>query len=138
MSAESSTGRYGMNNILLHVLDWFFLIFHTGLSLFNSLGWMFRKTRRIQLVTISLTAASWFVLGIWYGWGFCPSTEWHWQVRDALGTPVQSDSYIHFLILEIMGLNLPARGVDIAVLAILGVSILLSVILNVRDFIIKK
>ncbi|HPI91446.1 MAG TPA: DUF2784 family protein, partial [Spirochaetota bacterium] len=118
-----------MNNILLHILDWFFLIFHTGLSLFNSLGWIFRKTRRIQLATISLTAASWFVLGIWYGWGFCPSTEWHWQVRDALGTPVQSDSYIHFLVLEITGLNLPAQGVDIAVLATLGVSMLLSVIL---------
>lgn len=127
-----------MEKLLLNFLDWFFLVFHTGLSVFNTVGWMFRRTRKIQLLTISLTASSWFILGIWYGWGFCPCTEWHWQVREALGRPVQSTSYIHFLVYEITGINLPPEGVDTAVLVILAVSMIMSIVVNAQDYIKKK
>jgi len=36
--------------------------------------------------SLLLTAFSWFVLGIWYGWGYCVCTDWHYMVlRDELG-----------------------------------------------------
>ncbi len=127
-----------MDSLLLRILDWFFLIFHTVWSIFNSAGWAFRATRKIHLATISLTAASWFILGIRYGWGFCPCTDWHWQVREALGEPVQSASYIHFLIYEITGINLPPGKVDTAVMAIFFAAAILSVVLNLRDHIRRR
>jgi len=68
-------------------LDKFFFVFHSLLILFNLSGWMWKKTRRLNLVLLLLTGFSWTILGIWYGFGFCPSTEWHWQVRMKLGLP---------------------------------------------------
>jgi len=121
------------DRILLEIGDYFFLTFHTALSLFNTFGWIFKKTRPWHLTSILLTASSWFVLGIWYGWGYCPCTDWHWMIRDALGRPIESWSYIHFLIQELTGINAPPEIVDVSVLAVLIVSTVMSVVLNVRD-----
>ena len=52
-------------------LNIFFFVFHSVFTLFNITGWAFRKTRKWHLITMLLTAASWFILGIWYGWGYC-------------------------------------------------------------------
>jgi hypothetical protein len=62
-------------------LNIFFFVFHTAFTLFNAVGWAFRKTRRLHLVTLLLIVFSWFILGIWFGWGYCVCTEWHWQVK---------------------------------------------------------
>ncbi len=119
---------------MLEFLDYFFLIFHTIFTLFNMTGWIWKKTRKIHLATITATAFSWFILGIWYGWGFCFCTDWHWKVRSALGRPITSDSYIHFLILDITGINLPPRLVDTATLAVFAACCVASIALNLKDF----
>ena len=49
-----------------------FFVFHTAWIVFNCVGWAWRRTRRWHLATVSLTALSWFGLGIRYGWGYCP------------------------------------------------------------------
>lgn len=118
----------------MQLLDYFFLVFHTLFTLFNMTGWIFRVTRKAHAITMGLTAFSWFVLGIWYGWGYCFCTDWHWQVRQALGRPIRSSSYIHFLILEITGLDLNPRLVDNTVLAVFLACVTMAVILNVRDW----
>ncbi len=120
---------------MLVFLDYFFLIFHTTFTLFNMTGWIWKKTRKIHLATITATAFSWFIIGIWYGWGFCFCTDWHWKVRDALGRPIMSDSYIHFLILDITGINLPPHLVDTATLAVFTGCCVMTIVLNVRDFV---
>jgi len=117
----------------LQLLDYFFLVFHTVFTLFNMTGWIFKRTRRAHLVTMGLTAFSWFVLGIRYGWGYCFCTDWHWQVREALGRPIRSYSYIHFLILEITGADLPPRMVDDTVFTVFIVCVAMTIVLNVRD-----
>ena len=114
-------------------LNYFFFIFHTAFTLFNVLGWMFRKTRKLHLVTILLTAFSWFVLGIWYGWGYCFCTDWHWDVREKLGFIDHSRSYIHFLILKLTGVNFDTALVENLTLVIFLLSCALSVWLNFRD-----
>ena len=118
----------------LAFLDIFFLVFHTVFTLFNMTGWIFRKTRKLHAITMGLTVFSWFILGIRYGWGYCFCTDWHWQVRDTLGRPIQSYSYIHFLILEITGADLPPQLVDSAVLAVFLFCVAMAVFMNVRDF----
>ncbi len=119
---------------MLHLLDYFFLIFHTGWTLFNTFGWMFAKLRKWNLVTLLLTALSWFGLGIWYGWGYCLCTDWHWDVRRQLGFHDPSNSYIHFLILELTGADLPRNLVDYGTVAVFIVSLILSIGLNYRDW----
>ena len=123
-----------MPYFFLQVADWFFLIFHTLWTLFNITGWMFRKTRKIHLITMSLTAFSWFVLGLRYGIGLCVCTEWHWQIRALMNKPIRSRSYIQFLIRELTGLTLNPRFVDVTVMVVFTVTILLTIVVNVRDF----
>lgn len=115
-------------------LNYFFFAFHTLFTLFNITGWIFRATRKWNLVTLLLTAFSWFILGIWYGWGYCLCTDWHWQVREQLGYHDQSDSYIHFLLLQLTGVNFNPDVVETATLVIFLVSLVMSVWLNIRDW----
>ena len=115
-------------------LNIFFFIFHTLLTLFNMFAWIPVRLRKWNLITLLLTAGSWFILGIWYGWGFCLCTEWHWQVREQLGYHDQSTSYIHFLVLKLTGADLDPVFVERATLAGFIIALILSIGLNVRDY----
>jgi hypothetical protein len=115
-------------------LNYFFFAFHTLFTLFNITGWIFRTTRKWNLVTLLLTAFSWFILGIWYGWGYCLCTDWHWKVREHLGYHDQSDSYIHFLLLQLTGINFDPDLVETVTLVVFIVSFVMSGWLNVRDW----
>ena len=108
-------------------LNYFFFAFHTAFTLFNIVGWAFRRTRRLHLVTMLLTAFSWFVLGIWYGWGFCFCTEWHYAVRRHLGFTDQTPSYIHFLLLKLTGYNASIVLVEKATLIVFVSALVLNV-----------
>lgn len=90
----------------------FFFAFHIGLIFFNLFGWIFPRLRKWNLITLGLTAFSWFALGIFYGWGYCFLTDWHWTVREGLGLTTQSDSYIHFLISSVLPVQLSENLVD--------------------------
>jgi hypothetical protein len=115
-----------------HALNVMFFAFHTAWIAFTCLGWMWRRTRRYQLTTVSLTAGSWFGLGFWYGWGYCPCTEWHWQVRSRLGF-VDPPSYIQLMIGEVTGIALGAPAADALALVSLAAAAALGVTLSVRD-----
>lgn len=115
-------------------LDYFFVVFHTGLVLFNLTGWVWGKTRRLHLVVIGLTVLSWFGLGVFYGWGYCPSTDWHWQVKRKLGETDLPNSYVKYYLDQLSGFAWDPLVVDAMVL-ILGVGALaVSVWLNRRDW----
>jgi hypothetical protein len=109
-------------------------VFHSVLMLFNTLGWIFPVTRKWNLITLALTAGSWFILGIWYGLGYCACTDWHWQVREKLGYHDQSNSYIHFLLLKLTGIHFNEQVVDIGTLVVFLISVVMSVWLNIRDW----
>jgi hypothetical protein len=115
------------------ILDYFFLFFHTLLIIFNSFGWIFPRLRKWNLITLLLTAFSWFILGIWFGWGYCFCTDWHWTVRQHLGYHDVSNSYIHFLLLEFTGTNFSESLVDIVTVIVFVSSLVVSVWLNIRD-----
>ena len=93
-------------------LDLFFTVFHTSLVLFILLGWIWRKTRRINLACILLTASSWLILGIFYGLGYCPLTDWHFNVLEKLGYTGLPTSYITFLVNRLTGLKPGQELVD--------------------------
>jgi len=119
-------------------LDKFFFVFHSALIIFILFGWIWKKTRLANLVVIMLTTFSWTILGIWYGFGFCPSTEWHWQVRAKLGHCDMPSTYTKFLIDSITGLDVNAKLVDIFAVLFLLLALFASILTNVRDFRKKK
>jgi hypothetical protein len=121
-----------------YILNIFFFIFHTALTLFNIFGWIFKKARKWNLITLLLTAFSWFVLGIWYGWGYCVCTHWHWNVREKLGYHDESNSYIHFLVLKLTGINFNPKLVDTVVVSVFFAALVLSLWLNIRGYKNKK
>jgi hypothetical protein len=115
-------------------LDKFFFVFHSVLIAFNLFGWIWKKTRVAHLVVVLLTVFSWTILGIWYGFGFCPSTEWHWQVRAKLGHYDMPSSYTKFLIDSLTGLEASERLVDIFAVLFLTLALFASVVTNVKDW----
>lgn len=123
-----------VNTFILQGLNVFFLIFHSLLIVFNCLGWAWRRARKWNLITLAATAFSWLVMGLWHGIGYCICTDWHWRVRAALGYHDQDDSYIDFLVRTLSGWT-PPHDLTRAVAGwVFGVSIVLSVSLNIRDW----
>lgn len=113
-------------------LDKFFFIFHSSLIVFILFGWMWKRTRLVNLIVILMTAFSWTFLGIWYGFGFCPCTEWHWQVREKLGFYDMPSTYTKFLIDSLTGLDVNPKLVDTLAVSLLILAFAASVFTNVR------
>lgn len=76
--------------------DIFFSLLHGCLVLFNLTGWVYKPARRLHLLTTGMTVLSWFGLGIFYGWGFCPCTQWHWDIKSRLGITDLPYSYVKY------------------------------------------
>lgn len=116
----------------------FFFVFHSGVIVFNLFGWIWKKTRIANLIALLLTLFSWFILGIWYGFGFCPCTEWHWQVRMKLDHYDMPASYTKFLIDSLTGLNVNQRLVDISAVLLIALALFASLLTNIKDWKRKK
>jgi hypothetical protein len=116
-----------------HALDYAFVIFHAGIVLFNLVGWCWQWTRRLHLVVISLTLLSWFWLGLWFGWGYCPCTDWHWQVKARLGETELPSSYIKYYADVLTGMSWDPRLIDAITLVSTLSAFLLSCVLNWCD-----
>ncbi len=115
---------------MLVFLDYLLTIAHLVLIGFNLLGWIWKKTRKAHLITIGLTAASWFILGIWFGWGYCPITDWQWQVKEKLGETNLPNSFIKYYADKISGKNFDAVLVDKITLFTFLAVIVLTIFLN--------
>jgi len=95
---------------MLFLLDIFFDALHIGVILFNLTGWMFKTTRKAHRWLVGATAFCWLVVGPFAGGiGYCPLTEWHWNIKQARGIRNLPDSYIDY---PLRGMNIhadPAR-----------------------------
>jgi ABC-type multidrug transport system permease subunit len=112
------------------ITDIFFIVFHTFLIFFNLFGWIFKSLRKANLVVLLLTGASWFILGIFYGIGFCPFTEWHWNLLHKLGQYNLPDSYISYLIERFTGYRPDLNLVDTFTIILYFMALAISVYLN--------
>ena len=116
------------------LLDVLFLIFHSSLVVFTLVGWIWKETRKVHLLALTLTMCSWFGLGIWYGFGYCPCTDWHWQVKTKLGETSLPMSYVKYYADWLTGLDWNAFVLDYVV-AVFGLAAFgVSIWLNFRDW----
>ncbi len=129
----------GINMILLRLLDILFLIFHTSLVIFNVFGWIWKKTRVANLITLLLTGSSWLFLGLIVGTiGYCPLTDWHFTILEKLGRTGLPTSYMKYLADRLTGLDLNETLVDKATLLVFLAALCLSAVFNIRDLIRRK
>lgn len=133
MPWPGGVGESGGGVPMLELLDAFFAAFHGALILFNLTGWIWRRTRRLHLAVIGLTFLSWFGLGVLYGWGYCPCTDWHWQVKRVIGETDLPYSYVTYYADRLTGVVWDPLLVDAAVMVLALVVLLLSVWTNWRD-----
>lgn len=118
---------------LLVALDVLFAVFHSTFVLFVVVGWAWQRTRQIHLIAATLTLASWFGLGLFFGWGYCPCTDWHWDIKRALGETDLPRSYIKYYTDRLTGVAWDPALVNEVVVLFGVVAFALSVALNVRD-----
>jgi Protein of Unknown function (DUF2784) len=125
--------------MIWRVLDVFFVVFHTSLIFFNLFGWIWKKMRRLNLITLSLTGASWLFLGLIVGTlGYCPLTDWHFKILEKLGKTDLPYSYTKYLADRLTGLNINASLVDDVTLYSFLAALGISIFLNLKDNIKKR
>jgi len=117
---------------MLKFLDYFFLVFHFMLILFNLFGWIWKSTRKLNLIILLLTGGSWFILGIFYGFGYCPFTDWHFKVLQKLGHHNLPNSYIKYITDRLTGLDFNAELVDTVTLVFFLLALVISIYINIH------
>ncbi|HJZ42067.1 MAG TPA: DUF2784 family protein [Bacteroidales bacterium] len=125
--------------MLYHILDIFFVVFHSSLILFNLFGFVWKKTRLLNLITLLLTGASWLFLGMITGsLGYCPLTDWHFNILEKLGKTSLPDSYIKYLTERVTGLDFPSPVIDKITLYAFLAALVCSAYLNFRHQVLHK
>lgn len=119
-----------------HFLDGLMWWLHMAVIAFNLFGWISPKTKRVHLVTVLCTMFSWIGLGIYYGWGYCFLTDWHWQIKWALGEHNLPNSFITYLTNNQLGMNLSSALVDNITALTFAIAVVLSFYVN-RDLFMK-
>lgn len=116
------------------IIDIFFVVFHTSLIIFNLTGWIWKKTRFLNLLILVMTGTSWLALGMIVGIpGYCPLTDWHFGVLHELGEKNLPSSYIKYLSDRITGGDVNSALIDAVTLYGFITALLVSVVLNIRD-----
>lgn len=117
----------------LQLLDTLLYAVHILLIGFNLFGWIWLKTRPLHLLSVALTAVSWFVFGIWYGFGYCLVTDWQWEVKREMGQIGLPSSFIDHFVNQVVGFSIDPELIDILTGALFALVAIVSIILNVRD-----
>ena len=115
---------------MLQLLDVILTIVHLAIITFNLFGWIPKVTRKAHFISIVLTAASWFLLGIWFGMGYCPFTDWQWQVKEKLGEKNLPPNFIEYFCEKITGSNFDPQFVSNVIAICFALAVLLSIYLN--------
>ena len=113
-----------------HVLDILLTLLHLVIIIFNLFGWIPFYTRKVHLVSIFLTAASWFLLGIWFGIGYCPITEWQWNIKERLGERNLPDSFIKYYADKITGKDFDPGLVNTMTTVFFALAVIMSLYVN--------
>jgi hypothetical protein len=111
------------------------MIFHTSLVIFNLFGWIWKRTRKLNLITLLLTGGSWLFLGLIVGTlGYCPLTDWHFIILEKLGKTGLPNSYIKYLVDRLTGSDVNASLVDQITLWSFVSALLLSILFNLITY----
>jgi hypothetical protein len=117
---------------MTHLLDIGLTILHILFMGFNLIGWIWPRTRKLHLVTLIATVASWFILGIWYGWGYCALTDLHWAVKEKRGETNLPNSFVKYIADKITGNEVNASLIDVLTVSCLIFAVIAAGYVNFR------
>lgn len=107
-----------MSSGQLLIADIFFDVLHISVIFFNLFGWIWTATRMAHRWLFGATAVCWLGIGAWYGTiGYCPLTDWHWDIKQARGGERLSISYIDYL-LQKAGIHADPAYIDVGVASV--------------------
>jgi hypothetical protein len=115
---------------VLVFLDILLTIVHLVIIFFNLFGWAVPALRRFHLWSIIITAASWFILGIWFGIGYCPVTDWQWRVKEQLGESNLPGSFITYMTNNVAGASFTDNLINVVTLVAFILAAAMSVYVN--------
>ena len=115
---------------MLHFTDILFTLLHIIIILFNLFGWIFPATREAHFICITITAFCWFILGIWFGWGYCPLTDWQWHIKEQLGETNLPASFITWLANKITGMRFGDSFINLLTLVLFILAAIGSIYFN--------
>jgi hypothetical protein len=75
-------------------------------------GWIIPRWRFSNLIVLSLTAVSWDFWDLVWLW-LLSLYRLALRIRELLGYPNDSNSYIYFLILKLTGIHFPEKWIDL-------------------------
>ncbi len=116
---------------MLKALDIFLSFAHLAILVFNLFGWIWPSTRKLHLVVVLTTAFCWLVLGIWYGIGYCPITDWQWQLKAKLGETNLPNSFVTYCLYGIGLKMIPVPVITWATGISFSIAGVLSLYLNI-------
>ncbi|MEQ8238246.1 MAG: DUF2784 domain-containing protein [Cyclobacteriaceae bacterium] len=98
---------------MLLFLDYFLTGFHLSFVLFVLVGWYWQKTRPYHKWALLLTTVAWLILGWYVGTiGYCPLTDWHWDIKRSLGEKNIPSSFIEYLLEKWTNVDFNKKLVD--------------------------
>jgi hypothetical protein len=114
---------------ILKIADILFFWLHILIITFNLFGWILPAWRKYHLMIAGLTIFSWLILGIWYGFGYCFLTDWHWEVKYRLGERGLPASFVKYFFDNYTSLDISAAAVDQLTGICFAAAVLVSLIL---------
>ena len=119
---------------LLLASNYFLNFFHFTFVLFIIFGWMFKESRFVNLMLFIFTFFSWFVLGRFFGYGYCFITDWHWKVKKKLGKHPLKGGYIKYILDSLTGKDFDSQKTESRVMKLTYIIFFISIILNLKDY----
>ncbi|MFN0291437.1 DUF2784 domain-containing protein [Pedobacter helvus] len=114
----------------LQFVDYVFTLAHLLVIGVNLFAWIWPKARKFHLYIVAITLFCWLVLGIWYGFGYCPITDWQWQVKTKLGETHLPNSFVKYYLDKLAGRDIPDTTVDVITLVSFLVAIACAIKIN--------
>ena len=113
--------------MMLSFADHLFFWAHIIIIFFNLFGWAFPFFRKWHLWLVAITLFSWMILGLWFGFGYCFLTDWHWQIKHKLGETGLPASFVKYFFDRYTPFHFSSTEVD----WITGISYLSAVAISV-------
>ena len=109
---------------------------HISLVLFVLFGAFHKPWVKAHFYCIVLIWLSWLVLGAYVGTlGYCPLTQWHWQIKENMGEYNLPPSYIEYVYTYFTGKDIEDKVMSNI---IAGVMLLVTIFSSFRFFRLKK
>ena len=115
---------------MIHMADIALHALHLAVIIICIFGWIPARFRRAHLALMSGIGACWFLLGLRFGLGYCPLTDWHWRIKRQLGETALPNSYIKYCWDQLSSSPITLPAANTLTFAAFFVALFISLYLN--------